>query len=169
MTKQNNNTTHTTLLFLGLALAAGLLVGFQLLQPLWVARTELVANPKTVQQELQVGASRLTVEVRDDDRERELGLSGREALGENEGMLFIFPQAERQLFWMKDMHFPIDVIWIVNGVVAEVMPRVSAPTREAPKIETMTSTMPVDMVLEVPAGWAEKQAIQVGDRVEFIQ
>lgn len=43
---------------------------------------------------------------------REHGLSGRKYLAKNSGMLFVFPKEDYYAFWMKDMLFPIDIIWM---------------------------------------------------------
>jgi len=46
------------------------------------------------------------------EAQREQGLSGRQSLNENEGMLFVFDSPGNYPFWMKDMNFPIDIIWL---------------------------------------------------------
>ena len=63
----------------------------------------------------------LSVEVADTQASRELGLSGREKMGDDEGILFVFDTPGRYGFWMKDMQFPLDIIWInQNGVVVNM-------------------------------------------------
>ena len=61
---------------------------------------------------MQIGEIPVRVEILDSDEERVLGLSGRDALDEVDGLLFIFPEPEYHSIWMKDMNFPIDIIWI---------------------------------------------------------
>jgi hypothetical protein len=46
------------------------------------------------------------------EAERERGLSGRDSLSAGEGMWFVLPEPGRHGFWMKDMGFPIDLVWI---------------------------------------------------------
>ena len=56
----------------------------------------------------------LDVEIAD-TRERQIqGLSGRESLGENSGMLFVYEEPGLPGIWMKDMNFPIDIVWITS-------------------------------------------------------
>jgi uncharacterized membrane protein (UPF0127 family) len=59
-----------------------------------------------------IAGVRLSVEVADTPAERGRGLSGREMLPENSGMLFVFDTPGRYGFWMYGMKFPLDIIWI---------------------------------------------------------
>ncbi|MFA5290844.1 MAG: DUF192 domain-containing protein [Candidatus Paceibacterota bacterium] len=61
--------------------------------------------------QIQIGTTTIVAEVADTPVKRELGLSGRLALPADRGMLFVYPEPAIQGFWMKDMHFPIDIIW----------------------------------------------------------
>lgn len=61
---------------------------------------------------LQIGGKTLLVEVMNTDVLRMQGLSGREALPKGSGMLFVFDNPDTYGFWMKDMKFAIDIIWL---------------------------------------------------------
>ena len=61
---------------------------------------------------IQIGATTITAEIADTQEKRELGLSGRPALPADQGMLFVFDQPGRHGFWMKDVNFPIDIVWL---------------------------------------------------------
>ena len=106
------------------------------------------------------------VDIADTVTKQVQGLSGRPSLGENEGMLFIFSGTSDRAFWMKDMNFPIDMIWIkgdrVAGFTANAMPE---PEKSVFSLTLYKSPEPVDKVLEVPAGTAQKLQINVGDTV----
>ncbi len=92
------------------------------------------------------------------------GLSGHAGLEANEGMLFIFPEDGQYAFWMKDMHFPIDIIWVSHdGYVVDIASWVSPdtyPTAFSPKASAR-------YVLELPAGFAGEYGLVPGDLVEF--
>jgi len=103
------------------------------------------------------------VEVADTDALREQGLSGRESLDESEGMLFVFDKQARHLFWMKDMNFSIDILWLDEGYRIVDMDQNISP-KTYPK--TFQSDVPVRYVLEVSSGWAERNRIQIGDTVQ---
>ncbi len=95
---------------------------------------------------------------------REKGLSGYESLDDDKGMLFIFPTTLIAEFWMKDMNFPIDIVWInsdkkIVGVSSDVSPE-SYP-------KTFSSPSKVQFVLEVNSGFAEKFGLATGTRVVF--
>ncbi len=106
------------------------------------------------------------VELATTPQARVKGLSGRKFLPVGTGMLFIFPEKARHRFWMPDMNFPIDIIWITDGQVAGVEHNVSyffdpnEPVFYSPLV-------PVEYVLEVNSGVAKKAQIKIGDKVKF--
>jgi uncharacterized membrane protein (UPF0127 family) len=129
--------------------------------------TTSVENPKTVLVPLTVGDQVVQVEIRDDEAERELGYSGRKSIGDNEGMLFVFGELVQPTFWMKDMQFSLDVLWIREGKVIQIEENVPHPTQAQPVIATMIPQNPIDMVLEVPSGWVSRTGVRVGDQVSL--
>ncbi len=89
----------------------------------------LLADGKTIQ-----------LEIADSEATRRQGLSDRTSLPENSGMLFIFPTKSFEGFWMKDMHFPLDMVWldenfrvvtIAENISPETYPKVFYPTEKA--------------------------------------
>lgn len=106
------------------------------------------------------------VELADTPQARVRGLSGRESLPAGTGMLFIFSEKDRHRFWMPDMNFPIDIIWITGGQVVGVEHKVS-PLFNSNEPVFYLPPVPVEYVLEVNSGVAEDVKIRVGDRVEF--
>ncbi|MBI5465670.1 MAG: DUF192 domain-containing protein, partial [Candidatus Kerfeldbacteria bacterium] len=82
--------------------------------------------------ELKVGGTSLTVEVADSLSSRVQGLSGRDKLGPNHGMLFLFSSPGQYEFWMKDMKFALDFLWLNQGVVTEVVANVPSPSQVKP-------------------------------------
>ncbi len=105
---------------------------------------------------------------------RERGLSGREKLDDEEGMLFIFDRSDNYRFWMKDMNFPIDIVWLASSsgednenikviyIKKDVQPE-SYPKTYGPDI----SSSNVRYVLEVVSGFSDKNNLKEGDSVEF--
>lgn len=102
------------------------------------------------------------VSVADTDALRKQGLSGVSDLASDEGMLFIFEKEGDYLFWMKDMNFPIDVIWIDDDLtivhVEENVKPEHYPTRYG-------SPEPSRLVLETNAFFAKTFNIKEGDKV----
>ena len=93
------------------------------------------------------------------------GLSQSDILPENSGMLFIYQRYEVQNFWMKDMKFPIDIIWIKDDRIIDLTKNIPVPT--STNLLIYKPKFPVNYVLEVNAGWTDKNNIQVGDQVTF--
>lgn len=115
-----------------------------------------------------MGAVLLTVDLADTPEERSRGLSGRSTLGENEGMLFVFPGSERRSFWMQKMCFPLDILFVSEGQISEIAAGVPAPSagQDGREIRVVSQDQ-ADMVLEVVSGWSQRHAIRVGDQVSL--
>ena len=107
----------------------------------------------------------LQAEVANTEASLELGLSGRETIGENEGMLFIFDSPGRYGFWAKNMKFPFDIVWInQDGIVVDIERKVD-PELHSGKIFMNTSE--ATYVLEMGAGEAEKKGLYLGSKVRM--
>ncbi len=117
---------------------------------------------QTEQRTIRIGDQELLVEMVDTLQLQIRGLSGRESLGEREGMLFVYENPQVLSFWMRDMRFAIDIIWIDgNGIITGIAANVSPDTFP----QTFSSMVPVQYVLEVPAGWAERHGVSTGDQL----
>lgn len=113
---------------------------------------------------IYINGRQLTVEIADEPHEQSRGLSGRKFLEENDGMLFIFPQPDKHSFWMKDMKFPLDIIWIDEKLtIVDMAKNLSPETFPA----TFSPSSPVKYVIEINAGWSDKNNITIGDKVSF--
>ena len=118
--------------------------------------------------EIKIGEKTMLVEVVNTLETRNKGLSGRDGLNEGQGMLFVFEtQDVSPAFWMKDMSFSIDIIWINDGKVVLISKEVSPPAADTPdrSLPLYTPQSVVDYVLEVSAGFSDQQDIKVGDKV----
>lgn len=111
----------------------------------------------------------ITAEVTKTPEAKSKGLSGRENLAPNSGMLFVFERVDRFSFWMKDVKFPIDIIWIsedkrVADIIHSAQPEPGVPDN---LLRIYRGSVPVLYVLEVPAGTAVANNLRIGDRLEF--
>lgn len=107
----------------------------------------------------------VNVEVVDSDLERKKGLMHREFLEEKHGLLFIFDTENRYSFWMKDTLIPLDIIWINKSL--EI---IHIEKAEPCKVDPCKPYIPKEKaiyVVEVNAGYTEKNSIQLGDRISI--
>ena len=111
-----------------------------------------------------LGDEKVVLEVVNTPEKLSRGLSGRKELAQNSGMLFVFESAERHGFWMKEMNFPIDIIWIDEaGKIVDIKNNVSPTTY--PK--SFYPQAPAFYVLEVNAGFTLVHGVKIGDRVSL--
>ena len=95
---------------------------------------------------------------------REKGLSKREILRDDEGMLFVFETLDQHKIWMKDMYFPIDILWLdENFKIVDI--KTGASISSYPN--TFQPQTSAGFVIEVNSGYTRRNNIQVGDRVKF--
>lgn len=118
---------------------------------------------------VQIRDARVRVEVAHTPQEQRQGLGGRLTLKNGEGMLFIFATPGQMGFWMRGMHFPIDIVWMYKGVIIDIASEVPPPTdSNAPEsdLQRYYPRLPADMVLEVPAGYAGAHGWKIGDSAQ---
>ena len=113
---------------------------------------------------IKVAGIPLVVEIADAESERRQGLSGKEKLVVGTGMLFKFEEEGEYTIWMKDMNFPIDVLWMdAQGVVVGVKEFLTPDTYP----NTYRSKKPAQYVLETNPGFIEIYNIEIGSKVEL--
>ncbi len=108
----------------------------------------------------------IPVEVADTLKKRSLGLGKRTSLKKGWGMLFVFEKRKPHRFWMKDMQFPLDIIWLDNHRIVHIINN-AKPSNSEDEPEVMTSPVPVNFVLEIAAGRAAKLRLKTGQRMKF--
>jgi len=106
------------------------------------------------------------VDVAASDKTRAKGLSGRESLAMDEGVLFLFANPGKYVFWMKDMNFSIDAIWLRDGEIVDLTTNIE-PTLAGEDIPTFAPLVLADAVLEVPAGFSQQHGLKLGLPVEY--
>lgn len=150
--------TGTFLLLLGalLVLFAGALL---LVEPVQAPEEEVS------RQEAQevVSLSSFAIELADTPEKREQGLSGRRDIPSRYGMLFVFPEAGRYGFWMKDMFVPIDILWLAeDGTILGIEESLSPDSYPA----SVYPPREVRYVLETKAGEARRSGWAVGTKLD---
>ena len=108
----------------------------------------------------------IPVEVADTLKKRSLGLGKRTSLKKGWGMLFVFEKRKPHRFWMKDMQFPLDIIWLDNHRIVHIIHN-AKPANSGDDPEVMTSPFSVNFVLEIAAGRAAKLRLKKGQQMKF--
>ncbi len=118
---------------------------------------------------LAVGNQNIFVQVVSSSTDMEKGLSGRNSLKDTQGMLFDFTKLENKqpAFWMKDMKFSLDILWIQNNAVVGITKNIPAPKNSKDVLPSYYAPGDIDYVIEVNAGWSDAHNIKTGDSVRF--
>lgn len=137
---------------------------------LFFIRTE---NKKFKEDSIQVtiAGKKINAEIANTNAKRAKGLMFREFLGEDEGMLFIFPTESMQVFWMANTKIPLDIIWINKNNKIVHLSKNTPPCTQTGTIKSLCSTYKPNekakYVLEVLGGFSDKYGLAVGDEVSF--
>ncbi len=123
-------------------------------------------STKTYPSKLVLGGKTFNVEIADTKNLTEKGLSGHLPLASNEGMFFVFKKADIYGFWMKEMLFAIDIIWLDQDFKIVHMEKDVKP-ETYPKI--FYPSGPAMYVLEIASGESDKLALKIGDPVRFVK
>ncbi len=106
----------------------------------------------------------INIAIAKTNSQRQRGLGGRDSLPPNHGMFFVFDHDDRYNFWMKDMHFAIDILWLdQNLTVVDI--KLNAAPESYPT--NFTPRSPSRFVLELPAGFSRKHGVTIGNRLHF--
>jgi len=119
------------------------------------------AGQQTIEIASKTGVHMFSVEIADNDAEREKGLMYRKELPEGRGMLFDFHREQDVSFWMQNTYIPLDMLFIrADGSILRI-----AENTEPLSTRLIPSGGPVRAVLEVIGGTTRKLGIAPGDRV----
>jgi|SRR3989344_6918491 len=118
---------------------------------------------------VKMAGQRIKVDLASTPGEQGQGLSGRAPLKEDEGMLFVFERPGKYSFWMKDMNFAIDIIWIAGEDFRDLkVVYIKEGARPESYPEQYVPDEDAKYVLEVVTGFSGKHNLKVGDKVEFV-
>jgi uncharacterized membrane protein (UPF0127 family) len=112
------------------------------------------------------GARAIPVEIADTDESRRVGLSGRDSLAPDTGLVLAWSSPEYVGIWMPDMHFAIDVVFVRSGKVVAIYPD-AQPCKPGGECPTFGPEIAVDYVLEVPSGSTARWGLIVGDAMQL--
>ena len=105
----------------------------------------------------------IDIEVADNDQKTAQGLMYRSSMPENAGMLFLMPREDIQGFWMRNTYIPLDMIFVNSNKQIVTIHANTTPMNE----NSYISTAPALYVVEVNAGYCNKNNINEGDKIDF--
>ena len=147
-------TWHLILIILVLAIS----VGYKIHGSLWGKAKVVIAGRE------------VRVLVADTYNHRLKGWSDRKNMGKYGGMLFVFPDRGQHAMVMRDMYFPLDIIWLDGNKVVDIAPNLLP---EAGVAEEDLTVYPArassTLVLELPAGFKDQTGLKIGDEVVIIK
>jgi hypothetical protein len=114
---------------------------------------------------ITIGNTKFTVDLAVTPKDKLTGLSFRKVLLPQHGMLFIYENKDKYPFWMKDMNFPLDFVWIDGNKVVDITTNIPPATTD--NLSVVAPVAPINKVLEINAGEVNKFNIQIGDTVTF--
>jgi uncharacterized protein len=110
---------------------------------------------------------KIFVDIALTDKQKQDGLSVKDSMNETEGMLFLLEDPTKASFWMKNMHFPIDIIWLdENFSIVHIEEELKPCTMAfyCPSYKPLKESL---YVLETIAGFANNHHLNIGDRIDF--
>jgi uncharacterized protein len=126
-----------------------------------------ITNHKPIQAKITVNGFQLITDLAINNDQQSKGLSIKDTLNENEGMLFVFKQPSRQGFWMKDMKFPIDIIWLdTNSTVVHIENNLK-PCISVLSCHVYFPDKNSLYVLETTAGFSQRHNVKIGTHIDL--
>lgn len=142
-----------------IALGLGILIIFVFLELFFYLKKENESYKN--KKKASLGECVINLEIASEEEKRRKGLSNRDSMCSNCGMLFLFEKEGDYFFWMKDMRFPIDIIWLRNNEVVYIAQNVSHQSKGV-----YSAKEKADKVLELNANDVSRCSIKIGDKLK---
>lgn len=162
-TLMKNNDLDSTFLIKLLKIFGAALVFALILRILPMENLEISHKGK-----MRVGTQVLDINYATTEKQISKGLSGKKEIAKNYGMLFVFPSDGNYSFWMKDMLFPIDIIFLGSDYkIIDI--RYDAKPCEGSECPGISPQEKFRYALEVNSGWSKENELKIGDQLEIIK
>ncbi len=150
--------------FRNIFIIIGLIILLLIIGEIFVKQNKIYSTTcgQYAEKEIIINNKKIDVLISDDNCKMVLGLSGKENLKGNLGMLFVFDTAGNYGFWMKDMKFPLDILWISDDLHIVGIEK-NLATSTYPQI--FGRNYFAKYVLELPAGYLDTNSIKVGNKI----
>jgi uncharacterized membrane protein (UPF0127 family) len=115
---------------------------------------------------LKINEAIIKVELAFSQQAEYRGLSFRKALSSDSGMLFVFRDYDERNFVMRNMNFPLDILFIKDNLIINIWKNL--PPEGALPQNIYSSGGEANLVLELPGGYCQEKGIKIGDQLEII-
>ena len=112
---------------------------------------------------VKIGENAYKLYIADNPESRTQGLSDIESMHRFEGLMFKFDDAQRYSFWMKDMRFALDFVYVKDEIIVDLI-RNKTPESYP---ESIMPQQPVDTIIELRAGEIDRSNPQIGDHIDL--
>ncbi len=126
----------------------------------------LITGCSAGQPSVQLKGERFSVEIADDEAERQRGLMFRETMAPSAGMLFLFERKEPLAFWMKNTRIPLDILYFDEQWKLVGWSLNTPPCSRGDQCPSYPSQAPARYVLELNAGTSERLGVKLGDSLD---
>ncbi|PIR80195.1 MAG: hypothetical protein COU25_01210 [Candidatus Levybacteria bacterium CG10_big_fil_rev_8_21_14_0_10_35_13] len=125
-------------------------------------------NDKTISSsKVIIKGKEFNAEIANSAEDKQTGLAKYNKINDNFMMVFPFNKKGYYTFWMKDMKFSIDIIYVADNKVVDIFKNVPFPKKESENLPRYTSSLPADTVLEINAGLFDKYGFKIGDSIKI--
>ncbi len=114
---------------------------------------------------IKINNTEITVEIADTPKLKRKGLMFRKYLPEKNGMIFLFDKPQKTNFWMKNVNFPLDLIFIYKNKIIKIYKKL--PPCKSKHCPIYPSKVLTECVIELNGGFCQKYGIQVGQKIIF--
>lgn len=129
---------------------------------------EVGAAPSFSKRKVTLGSKTFVVEVAETAEQHERGLMFRTQMGENEGMLFIFPEERMRFFWMKNTLIDLSIGYFDKSLkLIEVIEMKNGKGVPDLALPSYASSQPAQFALEMNKGWFDRNKIKVGSKLKL--
>ena len=117
-----------------------------------------------------LNGQKLNVLIAETIYQQHKGLGGRGSLKPYDGMIFPYGIPTKPTMVMRDMEFPIDIVWLYDGEVVDIAPNLPIEPNTPEGYLTMYyPRKQANLVLELPAGWSNRNKLKIGDKLTLVE
>lgn len=131
------------------------------------ASPDVKKEPTFIKKQIYVGKVKLHAEIADTPEKSAQGLMFRKKMADDHGMLFIFPDEQQRVFWMKNTFLPLSIGYFSKEKILIDIQDMEPVTSEMQQPKTYPSTGPAKYALEVNQGWFKKHKVKIGAKLKY--